>query len=97
MQAVHTETVSFLKKNAADLPVDEPLVITQNGVPKYVVESYADKKQRDEAIAMMKLVTFAKQDVANGRVNTLGSLKNRLSDRRTKLDSENNTNGEQAS
>ncbi len=83
--STNTETVSFLKKNAADLPVDEPLVITQNGVPKYVVESYADKKQRDEAIAMMKLVTFAKQDVANGRVSTLGNLKARLSERKNRL------------
>lgn len=85
-----TETVSFLKKHAADLPVDEPLVITQNGVPKYVVESYADKQQRDEAIAMMKLTTFAKQDIANGRVNSLGKLKNSLSERKNRLISESN-------
>ncbi|MCG9597068.1 type II toxin-antitoxin system Phd/YefM family antitoxin [Vibrio sp. Isolate25] len=94
MEASNTETVSFLKKNAADLPVDEPLVITQNGVPKYVVESYADKKQRDEAIAMMKLTTFAKQDVANQRVSTLGNLKARLSERKNRLNRENNNDGQ---
>ncbi|MFV0447551.1 MAG: type II toxin-antitoxin system Phd/YefM family antitoxin [Vibrio sp.] len=94
---MRTETVSYLKKNAADLPVNEPLVITQNGIPKYVVESYEDKRQRDEAIAMMKLVTFAKQDVTNGRVSTLDSLKNRLSERRTKLDGENNNHDKKTS
>ncbi len=81
----NTETISFLKKNAADLPVDEPLVITQNGMPKYVVESYADKRLRDEAIAMMKLVTFAKQDVTNNRVSSLDNLKARLSERKSKI------------
>ena len=84
-----TETVSFLKKHTADLPVNEPLVITQNGVPKYVVESYADKQQRDEAIAMMKLTSFAKQDIANGRVSSFSQLKNRLSERKKSFTSEN--------
>lgn len=79
---MRTETVSYLKKNAADLPVDETLVITQNGVPKYVVESYEEKERRDNALALMKLVMFAKQDVANERVNTLDSLRARLSDRK---------------
>ncbi|CAG8999721.1 MAG: hypothetical protein CENE_01700 [Candidatus Celerinatantimonas neptuna] len=79
---MRTETVSYLKKNAADLPVDETLVITQNGVPKYVVESYEEKERRDNALALMKLVMFAKQDIANERVGTLDSLRTRLSERK---------------
>ncbi|EGR4213371.1 type II toxin-antitoxin system Phd/YefM family antitoxin [Vibrio metoecus] len=79
---MYTETVSFLKKNAADLPVDEPLVITQNGMPKYVVESYEEKKRRDDAMALMKMVMLAKQDVTHGRVSSLNNLRARLSDRK---------------
>lgn len=87
---MRTETVSYLKKNAADLPVDEALVITQNGVPKYVVESYEEKERRDNALALMKLVMFAKQDIANKRVNTLDSLRDRLSDRKQSVRAKSN-------
>lgn len=73
------ETVSFLKKNAANLPLEEPLIITQNGKPAYVIESIAERDKREEAIALLKLVSFAKSDVKAGRVMSSSSFKDRLS------------------
>jgi hypothetical protein len=88
---MNTETVSFLKKNAANLPLEEPLVITQNGMPAYVVESYQARLRRDEAIALLKLVSFAKQDVTKKRVSSIGDFKERLALRKQNLkDSYNN-------
>jgi len=77
-----TETVSFLKKNAADLPLNEPLTITQNGKPAYVVESYEQHQRKEQAIALLKLVSFAKSDVVNGCVMSSGTLKERLAARK---------------
>ncbi|GLT20199.1 prevent-host-death protein [Vibrio zhanjiangensis] len=83
MDTVNVETVSFLKKNAANLPVEEPLTITQNGKPTYVVESYEDYKKRQDAIALLKLVSFAKNDVVQGRVIPAGELRRRLSNKKS--------------
>lgn len=73
-----TETVSYLKKNAAKLELDEPMTITQNGKPIYVVESYEERQKRDEAIALMKFVSFAQNDVANERVKSSEDMKRTL-------------------
>jgi hypothetical protein len=82
---MNTETISFLKKNAANLPLEEPLIITQNGVPAYVVESYEDRHRRDESIALLKLISFAKQDVVEGRVSSVGNFRERLALRKQNL------------
>ena len=78
----NVETVSFLKKNAANLPLSEPLTITQNGKPAYVVESFEDHKKRQDAIALLKLISFAKSDVNEGRVMSSGDLRSRLAARK---------------
>ncbi|KKN17767.1 hypothetical protein LCGC14_0962600 [marine sediment metagenome] len=79
---MNTETISFLKKNAANLPLEEPLVITQNGTPAYVVELYKERQKRDEAIALLKLVSFAKQDVNDNNVSSVSDFKTRLEQRK---------------
>lgn len=76
------ETISYLKKNAANLPLDEPMIITQNGVPAYVIESYEARKKRDEAIALLKLVSFGKNDKKGGRVSSSSSFRERLAKRK---------------
>jgi PHD/YefM family antitoxin component YafN of YafNO toxin-antitoxin module len=89
---MNIETISFLKKNAANLPLKEPLIITQNGKPAYVIESIEDRDKREEAIALLKLVSFAKSDMQAGRVMSSGSFKERLTQRKLTL-KEVNKNG----
>lgn len=84
------ETISFLKKNAANLNLDEPLVITQNGKPAYVIESYESKTMRDEAIALLKFAALAKQDVKKGRVKPVSSFRDGLVKRKQSLMRSNN-------
>ena len=76
------ETVSFLKKNAAALPLSEPLTITQNGKPSYVVTSYEEHERREQAIAMIKMLSFAESDIKQSRTSSMESLKERLAARK---------------
>ncbi|MCD9513887.1 type II toxin-antitoxin system prevent-host-death family antitoxin [Photobacterium carnosum] len=76
------ETVSFLKKNAADLPLSEPLTITQNGKPSYVVISYEEYVRQEQAMAMMKMLRFAESDIKQSRTSTMESFKERLAARK---------------
>lgn len=62
------ETISYVKKNAAALDLDEPIVVTQNGVPAYVIESWEAQQEREQSIALLKLMTLSEQDKAEGMV-----------------------------
>ena len=61
---MHTETVTFLKENANKLNVDEPLLVTQNGKAKYIIQSFEDYHYQQESIALLKLVNLAEKSAS---------------------------------
>lgn len=86
----NVETISFLKKNAANLNLEEPMIITQNGMPAYVIESVSDRYRREEAIALLKLTSFAKVDQQKGRIMSSSTFKERLALRKQTLNGDIN-------
>jgi hypothetical protein len=79
------ETDTYMKKHASDLDVTEPLVITQNDVPIYVVESYEDHKRRDEAVALIKLLSISENSAQNEPTLSKEDIKVKLAKRREVL------------
>lgn len=79
------EADTYMKKHASDLDVSEPLMITQNGVPAYVVESYEDHKRRDEAVALLKLLSISENSAQNEPTLSQEDIKAKLAKRREVL------------
>ncbi|MFB0713733.1 type II toxin-antitoxin system Phd/YefM family antitoxin [Buttiauxella noackiae] len=62
------KTISYVKKNASTLDLEEPILVTQNGIPAYVIESYEAQQEMENAITVLKLMTLSEQDKAEGKL-----------------------------
>lgn len=61
-------TVSGFKKEIATMDVNEPVLVTQNGEPLYVVQDPAQYEAMQEQMALLKMIALAEKDVRAGRV-----------------------------
>jgi prevent-host-death family protein len=65
--------ISYLKANAADVLEQigrdrEPLVITQNGEARAVLQDVASYEQTQETLALLKVLALGTRQVEQGRV-----------------------------
>ena len=75
--------ISYLKANAAEVLTRlaeqrEPLVITQNGVAKAVLQDVASFEETQETLALLKILALGNQDVAAGKVEPVVDVVARL-------------------
>ncbi len=67
--------VSFLKSKAADMlrQVNEthrPIIITQNGEPRAVLQDPESYENMRNAIGILKLISQGEEDILNGKMKT---------------------------
>lgn len=77
------KSISYLKGHAAEVLTQlaaqrEPLVITQNGEAKAVLQDVASFEETQETLALLKLLALGQQDVAAGRVKPVADVVARL-------------------
>ncbi len=75
--------ISYLKANAAEVLTElaerrQPLVITQNGEAKAVLQDVASFEETQEALALLKILALGQQDVEAGRVKPVADVVARL-------------------
>ncbi|MCY1311692.1 hypothetical protein D9M70_620260 [compost metagenome] len=78
---MRVQTISYLKQHAARLDLDEPLCITQNGLPTMVVQSYDQYQRTQESMALVKLLSIGDRDTETGRLLSSDVLLQRLAER----------------
>ena len=81
--STHVKPISFLKANAAEILTNlaqqrEPLVITQNGEAKAVLQDVASFEETQETLALLKILALGNQDVAAGKVKPAADVLARL-------------------
>ena len=75
--------ITYLKANAAEVLAQlrkqrEPLVITQNGEAKAVLQDVASFEETQETLALLKILALGNQDLAAGKVKPVADVVARL-------------------
>lgn len=75
--------ISYLKANAAEVLLElaekrEPLIITQNGEARAVIQDVASYDETQETLALLKILALGTQDVEAGKVTPVADVVARL-------------------
>lgn len=79
--------ISYLKANAAEVltslrELREPMIITQNGEAKAVLQDIASYEATQESLALLKILALGNEEVAAGRVKPLSEVVSRLKEKK---------------
>ena len=81
--------ISYLKANAAEVMNNltrsrEPLIITQNGEAKAVIQDIASYEETQETLALLKILALGQKQVEAGQITDVNEVINRLKNKRKK-------------
>ncbi len=87
--ATHIKSISYLRANAAEV-LDQlsekrkPLVITQNGKAKAVMQDVASYDATQETLALLKILALGNREIEEGKVKPIAEVVNRLRGKETR-------------
>ena len=75
--------ISYLKANAAEIlheltELRKPLVITQNGEARAVLQDVASYEETQETLALLKILALGNRQVEDGKVKPVAAVVDRL-------------------
>jgi prevent-host-death family protein len=75
--------ISYLKSHAAEIvrtmsEQSEPLIITQNGEAKVVMQDVASFEATQETMAMLKILALGNRQIEEGRVQSASDVLKRI-------------------
>lgn len=81
--STQVKPISYLKANAAEVLLHltecrEPMVITQNGEAKAVLQDVASFEETQETLALLKILALGNRDIEEGKVKPLADVVKRL-------------------
>lgn len=71
--------ISYLKANAAQVLIEltelrEPMVITQNGEAKAVLQDVVSFEETQETLALLKILALGNQELSSGKTKSLADV-----------------------
>lgn len=81
--SAQVKPISYLKANAAEVLAHltegrEPLIITQNGEAKAVIQDVASYEETQETLALLKILALGNAEIEAGKVKPAGEVVARL-------------------
>ena len=79
--------ISYLETHAAEIvhtvgESREPLVITQNGEPKMVIQDIESYEEMQESVALLKFLSLGSQEIESGHVQPASEAIEQIRERR---------------
>ena len=77
-----------MKANAADVLLQlaerrEPMVITQNGEAKAVIQDITSYEETQETLALLKILALGNREIEEGKVKPIANVLERLRSKKT--------------
>jgi len=89
--STQVKPISYLKANAAEVLAElaeqrRPMVITQNGEARAVLQDVASYEETQETLALLKILALGNQQVEQGKVTPVAEVIRRIRKRASSSD-----------